>query len=196
MTKQDVIDLGWLTITAPRDAALEIMAMRVHRQTLWMALLLAAMISTILFSLRLKVLGDVGELPKYAYMPFAVFVLLAGLLAMLVYAQFWIGKALGGWGDFSDLLGLMAWLQLLQAIAQGVTLVLMLALPPLAGLFSLAAGLWGAWINANFIAAALHLKSPLHGLGVMVLGAAGVAVGVVIFLTIISLIALGVPANV
>ena len=183
------------TIQSPRTAADKIMALPLNRDVLWTGLFLVAAVNSIVYSFSL-LLHDTSALPQFLTNPLIFFVIVSGVLAMSVHAFYWMGRFAGGTGDLGDLLALMIWLQALRAVAQFVLLILTLLSPVLAQLFSLVVGALGLWITVNFITQALHLRSLLHGLGVLVVAAVGLVFGLLLLGGLIGLAALGVPANV
>ncbi len=196
MMDQDALKaLALETIQSPRTAADKIMALPLNRDVLWTGLFLVAAVNSIVYSFSL-LLHDTSALPQFLTNPLIFFVIVSGVLVMSVHAFYWMGRFAGGTGDLGDLLALMIWLQALRAVAQFVLLILTLLSPVLAQLFSLVVGALGLWITVNFITQALHLRSLLHGLGVLVVAAVGLVFGLLLLGGLIGLAALGVPANV
>ncbi len=195
MDQETLKALALETLQSPRTAADKIIALALNRDILWTALFLVAAVNSIVYSFSL-LLHDASALPSFLTNPLIFFVIVSGVLVMSVHAFYWMGRAAGGTGDLGDLLALMVWLQALRAIAQFVLFVLTLLSPVLAQLFSLVVGAFGLWITVNFITQALHLRSLLHGLGVLVLAAVGLVFGLLLLGGLIGLVAIGVPANV
>ncbi|WP_299559121.1 YIP1 family protein [uncultured Sulfitobacter sp.] len=190
-----VKDLVLETVRSPGTAAQKIMALRFSRDTLWTALFLAAAANSIIYSFSV-LLYDTAALPPFLTNPLIFFVIISGVLVMSVHAFYWTGRAAGGSGDLGDLLALMVWLQALRAVAQFVLFVLTLLSPIMAQFFSLIIGALGLWITVNFVTQALHLRSLLHGLGVLLLAAVGLVFGLLLLGGLIGLTAMGIPANV
>ncbi|MCX7565448.1 YIP1 family protein [Sulfitobacter sp. F26169L] len=196
MMSQDALkSLALETIQSPRSAAQKIMSLHLSRDVLWTGLALVAVINAIIYSFSLF-LSDTSVLPPIFSNPILFFVIITGLLVLSVHAFYWTGRAMGGQGDLGDLLALLVWLQGLRAVAQLVMFVLILLSPLLAQLFSLAIGVLGLWITVNFITEALRLPSLMYGVGVLILAAVGLMIGLMIFIGLIGLGAMGVPANV
>jgi len=77
-----------------------------------------------------------------------------------------------------------------------VMVVLLPISPVLGQLFSLVVGILGLWITVNFVAEALRLPSLFHALGVLLVAAVGMVLGLVILAGLIGISAMGVPASV
>lgn len=189
-------ELALLTIRAPREAASEIMSLRIDRGSLWAALALAAILNTLLFSFSISMVESTQEIPSLFTKPFVFFVILAGLLVLTVHALYWTGLSLGGKGDLGDLLSLTVWLQFLRVAAQAILILLLMIAPAFGLLFSLATGILGLWILVNFIASALHFPSVLYGVATLVLAAVGLVLAILVIGGLIGLSSLGVSANV
>ena len=183
------------TVQSPRTAARKIMGLHLSREVLWTGLVLAGAVNTIIYSTSL-LMTDISMLPALFRNPLMFFVLITGLLALTVHAFYWTGRALGGRGDLGELLALLVWLQGLRAVAQAVMVVLLPISPVLGQLFSLVVGILGLWITVNFVAEALRLPSLFHALGVLLVAAVGMVLGLVILAGLIGISAMGVPANV
>lgn len=195
MLPDSVKDLVVQTLQDPRGAAERIIAMQFSRDVLWCALILVAAINSLIYSVSL-LFADTSMMPMIFRNPLMFFFIVTGVLVMSVHAFYWVGRSMGGQGELGDLLKLFVWLQALRAGAQAIMLVLILALPMIAPLFSLVVGVLGLWITLHFITAALRLRSLLHGFGVLVFAAIGLIFGLILLAGVIGLSAFGVPTNV
>ena len=174
------IDLGQLigtSIRAPREAAAQIVALRLERDVLWTALALVAVINTFLITLMIEFSGPVMPLPGYFTRPLALFVLIAGLTVVYVHAMYWAGLTIGGKGALMDVLAVVVWFQILRALAQVVLIAVSFLLPSLGALGSLVVAIWGFWIFLNFLSVALQLPSVWHALAVLVISFVGLILG-------------------
>jgi len=183
------------TLRSPRSAAQKIMDLWLSRDVLWTALVLVAVLNSILFGLSL-LSEDVSQLPSFMRNPVTFFFIVAGVQVMSVHGFFWAGRALGGQGDLGELLSLLVWLQALQLAAQGVLFVATILSPGIGDLLSLAVSGMTLWITVNFITEALRLPTLMHGAGVIVLAAVGIAFGLMILIGLIGVGAMGVTPNV
>ncbi|MCZ4255014.1 YIP1 family protein [Sulfitobacter sp. G21635-S1] len=187
-----LVELVRTTLRAPRDAAGQIMALRLTRDVLWTALALVAVGNAALLFVIFQTSDTEFPLPGYVERPLALFVIIAGMMVIYVHGMYWAGLALGGSGSLDDVLALVIWFQTLRALAQVAIIVMSFLLPALALLLSLAVAVWGFWIFLNFVAAALHLASIWQAFAVLVAAAVGLIIGLGILLTLIGLGAQGV----
>lgn len=195
MNRDVILNLALETIQSPRSAAQKIMSLNLSRDFLWTGLGLVAVINAIIYSLSLF-FGDISGLPALFSNPVLFFVMITGVLVVSIHTFHWTGLAMGGKGDLGELLALFVWLQALRAVAQAVMFILILVSPVLAQVFSLVVGILGLWVTVNFITEAQRKESLLHGFGVLILSAVGIVIGLMILVGLISLSAMGVPANV
>jgi hypothetical protein len=93
-------------------------------------------------------------------------------------------------------LAVLVWLQGLRVMAQVVLLVLMLAVPSLAGLFGLAVAILSLWLLVHFVNEAAGLDSIFKTVGVLLSAMVGVILGLSFILTITGLATMGIDANV
>jgi hypothetical protein len=146
------------TISDPRGGARRIMAIDLTLQERWLALLLMAVVSTLLTYLSLALapqaaqdyLGEAMSSPLSTAGIQAI-VLFAGTLAVHRF-----GQARGGTGSLADAISLVAWLQFILLIAQVAQVVAEILVPPLAQLIGLGAVALFFWLLTNFVA-------ELHG---------------------------------
>ncbi len=186
------------TLTDPRQAARQIMAMDLGRDVAWTALALVAAVNT--FILQVMVRAAPAEIqsqfPSYFSAPLAVFVLMAGVMVIYIHTVYWAGLALSGKGRLDDVVNLMVWLQVLRTGAQVLILAVSAIISALAGLLSLVAFAWGLWILFNFLVEAMQLPSIGHAVIVLVIAIAGLVLGLGILLALIGPLAQGSTSNV
>jgi hypothetical protein len=183
-------ELAIETLRAPLTAAQRLMALNLDTSTLWLALFLMAVLNTILFTLSNMVMPIDGQLPAALKSPVVYLMIVAGGLVLTAFALFWTGGALGGQGRLEDMLVLLVWLQSLRVLGQGITLVLMMISPGLAGLMILFIGLAGLWILINFIQAAHGFQTPWHAAGVLVAAMVALVLGLSVLLSLIGVSAM------
>jgi hypothetical protein len=129
--------------------------------------------------------------------PAVLLFLLAGGLILTVCALFWTGRMLGAENaSFDDLLTLMIWLQALRAAAQAMVLVLMFVSSGLAVMLVLAAAIAALWLLVNFVDVALQLNSMTRAVMVLIASTLALVLGLSLFLSMIGVTAMGIPANV
>jgi len=194
--QQDALkDLALETLQSPRSAAQKIMNLFLGRDVLWTALILVAVLNSIIFAVSILT-EDVSQLPSFMRNPISFFFIIAGVQVMSVHGFYWAGRAIGGQGDLGELLSLLVWLQALQMAAQAVLLVVTMVAPTIGQLLSLGISGMALWITVNFITEALRLPTLLHGVGVIVLAAIGVAFGLMMLIGLIGMGAMGISPNV
>jgi len=187
------------TLRDPRDAARRIIDLHIDRQTLYLALIAVAAVNTLLASTPVVLIpGSVDDIAQEAIpmlallqRPLALFAIIAGGLLITVHALVWAGRALGGHGEFTDMLALLVWLQALRAAAQAVVLVLSLIAPTIAGLVALVVVVAAFWLLLHFISAALRFNSLLRALGLLVVVVTGLFIGLMLIVTMMGVTAGG-----
>lgn len=196
MMQTDAIKLLALeTLQSPRSAAKKIMDLWLSRDVLWTALILVAALNSIIFGVSLLT-EDVSQLPGFMRNPVTFFFIVAGVQVLSVHGFYWAGRAIGGRGDLGELLSLLVWLQALQLAAQGVMFVVTLVAPGIGQILSLVVSVMALWITVNFITEALRLPTLMHGVGVIIMAAVGIAFGLMILIGLIGIGAMGVSPNV
>ena len=89
--------LAVLSIRDPAQAAVALLAMRPGRDVLWPALLLAAALNTLVFSLSDILLPAPPVFPPILHQPLAYFAMITLGLVGFIQLLAWIGRLLGGW---------------------------------------------------------------------------------------------------
>ena len=194
-----VSELAVDTLRDPKRVAAEIMGWQLDRGTLYMALFAVAAINALLASAPVVLLeGEVdpaarAAMPILALLerPIAFFAIIAGGLLVMVHGLVWAGRALGGQGDFSDMLALLTWLQALRAAAQALVLVLSLVVPAVAGLVALVVAVVAFWLLLHFISAALRFNSLFRAFGLLLVVLAGLFIGLMMLVTLTGVTAGG-----
>ncbi len=196
MTTLSLKELAVQTLTAPRDAAEVLMGQDVGRNVLWMALVLATVLNSLLFSLSHYLFPAPMPMAGLFDNPLLYALAQGGGLVITVFVLTWVGNMLGGKGALGDILIALVWLQFMRVLAQVLVIVLGLAVPVLAGMVSLAILILSFWILLNFINVAHRFNSLLHSFFVLLLAGLGVTVGISIILMVIGVSAEGVNPNV
>ncbi|MDJ0828173.1 MAG: Yip1 family protein [Rhodobacter sp.] len=190
-----LLRLAWDSVRTPRDAARLVMQVGLPRGARWEALLLVVLVSVILGQITTYVM--LGQ-PGVIFGPFLANPVLAGvvqmsLMVIMVFAVFWIGRAMGGIGAFEDAILLIAWMQFVMICVQVVQFAALMVLPAMASLVGLAGFALFFWLLTNFIAE-LHGFSSLGKVFVMILvSMMGVAFGLSILLSIVGVTIPGAP---
>ncbi|MGR3492155.1 MAG: YIP1 family protein [Shimia sp.] len=177
-----LISLIGLTILRPRDAAAQII-----RLPLDLNGALAALGVAIIFSVLLSFFISGGEpvpmvegMVPFTPLMLAGFVLLtSGSLAIALTA---VGKAMGGQGEFRDMLLLVAWLQVMQIAGQVIQSTMFTLSPGLGSLtaFVILGGL--LWILVAFIDEMHGLASIGRSVFLLLMAIVGVGLGLTLLL--------------
>ena len=201
---QSIGTLTILSLQNPALAARFVLASGFRRDILWSLLLLVSIANATLVWVSNALTGPTPEqlaqmpiqIPAIIFSPLFAFVFLAGALVITVHVLHWLGAAIGGTGSLENMLAVLVWLQGLRVMAQVVLLVLMLAVPTLAGLFGLAVAILSLWILVHFVNEATGLDSIFKTVGVLLSAMVGVILGLSFILTITGLATMGIDANV
>lgn len=179
------------TVTQPRAAAEDLVAMNIPRGTLWIALALAVVLNTLVYQVTIVIAPPPGPLPVLlaSPLPFALFV--AGGLIVSIYALTFVGRRLGGSGSLETLMTLLIWLQYLRFAVQIVALVISLFAPGLAALVVFSASLYGIWLLLHFVDVGHQLNNLLTSFGVLVMAMLAIMICMVILLSLFGLQNLG-----
>lgn len=148
------------TLQSPRATAQKLMALNLPTQVLWLMLATIATISVLLAQGTALILLPLatGSEAIYLLNPLMMAVLQLGVLALTVYAVFYIGTLMGGQGSFNAVLTLTCWLQFVMICVQVVQTVALLLLPFLAELITIGGLILFLWLFTVFVATA-------HGFG-------------------------------
>lgn len=176
------LNLGRQALSEPREAAATLLSMGVPREAYWPAFFLLVVLSVLLN----EVLSLISPAPPLAptIPPIVMGLITAVISAVSIWAVWKVGQAMGGTGTFNETLLLTVFLQGILFAGQLVELALLLAMPVLAGLFSLALVLFALWLNINFIATLHGFTSLWRAFGVLIMATLGVALALVFLMTL------------
>jgi len=180
------------TLRDPKASAERIMAWKIDRGTLYIALFAVAAVNALLASGPIVLsAGGVDEAARAALpiltlleRPLMFFAIVAGTLVIMIQALFWGGRAMGGQGGMTEMMALVIWLQALRAVAQFGILVVGLIAPLLASLVALALQLVAFWLFLHFVSAAMRFDSLLRAFGLLIAVATGLFIGLMLILTV------------
>lgn len=181
------------TIYAPAEAARLIITLNPSRETGWMMLLLATILNTFAYSANMALVTVPEDfwIPVIAS-PMIYLTLSLSFTVVMVFCLYWIGRVQNGKAQLPVLVALLAWLLMVQSLADFAFLVLLVFVPMLASLFSMAAGLYGLWILLNFIQVAHDFPSKGKAALTIVLAIVGLMVGFSVFISVIGVAAMGI----
>lgn len=196
MTSDDFQGLVKKSLFAPRDAARQLIDMKLARQWLWMALALMTVLNAIVYSVSLRLSppqdpAATALVPPLFHSPFLFTIFLFGALAITVFTLHWIGQSMGGKAALGDILVLMTWMQVLRLILQVAVTVLMLVSPILAVLLIFVSSLWGIYILVSFIDTAHQFDNLFKAAGVIIFAVLAMAAGLTVILSTIGIAIMG-----
>lgn len=179
------VPLARQAMTEPREAASTLLSMGVPKEAYWPAFFVLVALSVLVT----EVLGMLspGPEPIISPGPLAMAGLTAVISAVSIWAIWKVGRAAGGTGSFDEALLLTVFLQAMIFAGQVIELGLLILLPPLAGLFSVALIVFAFWLNINFIATLHGFSSLWRAFGVLVIATIGVALVLVFLMTLIGI---------
>lgn len=151
-------ELVKLTVLDPRRGLRSVLDANPSMTARLMALVLMSVASTLVFQLSIHLAPPPVEIPLITLLKEAPFATaLSQGITMLATAALLhvVGRLAGGTGKASDALLAMVWMQAVFLALQVVQTLLLIALPPVGFILSLAALGFFFWILANF-AAELH----------------------------------------
>ncbi|AUR11600.1 Yip1 domain protein [Phaeobacter inhibens] len=162
--------LASLTFSAPTAAARLLLSVDWPRQALVLALLLTAVLNTLMLEVADAMLPSDGSLlPSMSPLPYAgaVFALHLGITALLT----WTGRWIGGQARFVDILAVNVWLNAVQIVLLAAVILLHLVLPLAASLIALVANFVMLAIFLLFIKEAHQFTSVWRAIGSVLMSA-------------------------
>ncbi len=179
------------TLTDPRSAARRILAFELPIQVRWLALVLVAVVSALLFHLSLPPMempeGEEISVPLVFRSPLFTAFIQAAVIAVTALVVHHVGARLGGRGRFEDGLLLVVWLQFILICLQVAQLAVGLLVPPLAEMLGIVALVLSLWLLTNFVA-------ELHGfesLGKVFLGIMLTSFAMAVLLALVLTVLIG-----
>jgi len=186
VTLPDLKQLALDTLRSPRDAARQILDMRLDSPVLWTALALIVVLNASLNGITIPLLPLPETVPMIFAAPWMFAIVLGGGIVISTFLLTWVGRMLGGRAELFDILALIMWPQALRLVVQAAVFVLFFFSTLLSDLIALAAGLYGLWITIAFLDEAQGFGSVLKTIMVLVLTMLGVAFGLSFFLLLIG----------
>lgn len=181
------------SVKDPRGGARAVMALALPRTARWEALIAVVIVSVLLAHVTafLSPGGDMMMAPMLRN-PLASTTIQLGLMVIMVFAVFLIGRALGGGGSLDDTILLMAWMQWILVGLQVVQTLALLVIPPLGGLIVLAGMGLFFWLLTNFVAELHGFRSLGRVFMMIMLSMVGLAILMSIVLSMIGVQVVGV----
>lgn len=192
LTVGNLVQMALRTVRNPREGATEVLSLGVPRNALWLILVLVVTISVMLAQLTNVLILSAGGvlLDGFLSNPVLTGMVQIGLLIVMVYAIYHIGRLMGGRGTFPEAILLVSWLQFIMVCLQVLQTGAMLVLPPVAGILGIIGFALFFWLLTNFVAV-LHGFKSLAQVFVMIIAS---LFGIVFVLSIVlSVLGLGLP---
>ncbi|GAA6165267.1 hypothetical protein NBRC116590_29710 [Pelagimonas sp. KU-00592-HH] len=188
-----LIDLLVLTVKSPSAAAQRIAAMNLSREDGWSALALGAILNTFLYYLNLALFPVPPDFPIPVIQgPFIFLTLALSFNVILVFGLFWCGKIVGGTGQLTTLVSVIAWLMLALVAGDILSVLLLFLMPLFSSLISLGIKLYAIWVLLNFIKVAHGLPSIGASVFTLALTVVGMIMGMSVFLSFMGVTAIGI----
>lgn len=184
-----------LTLRSPAAAAEILVGLNLSRAVLWQAMALVTIVSVLIVAISPGPMPEAGAVagPEPVLLtPFAYAAILGASLVMLVFALHYTGQAIGGTGGFGATLTLVVWLEVLATAIRVVQAVVLLVVPPLAGVVSLVGLAVLFWTLVNFVNVLHGFQSLGRALLALLLAVVGISLGLAL---ILSLIGAGLPGG-
>lgn len=155
-----------MTLRSPQDAAAALIAFNPPVQARWLALAVVVVLSVLLGKVSMLMVGGSSMgLPSNIIVST---VLQGGVLLLTVALVHRIGMVFGGTGAADDTLLLMIWLQFLMVLLQAMQIVLLVILPPFAGLLGIAGFVLFLWLLSHFVMHVHGFKSLARVFGMII----------------------------
>ncbi len=158
LSLRNLLMMARFTVQRPRDGARMVMASGIPMPARWLALVLMAVVSSVLAHLAFGLMPAEtrASMEEAMSSPIGTALLQFVLMVISVQAVFWVGRWRGGKGTFADAMLLMVWLQFILVVLQVIQIVVQVLLPPVADVIGLASVGLFMWLISNFVA-------ELHG---------------------------------
>lgn len=153
------VELAKISIVDPRRGAALVLAEPLPQAAVPLLLVLLACLNGMLYTLLLP--------PTLAMSPIAMAVVSGAIIWVSAWLLTKVGGMMGGQGSLPRVLQAVLFLQCIRLAAQVALLLLSILLPPVAGMVSMVAGIWGIYMMVCFLAEAHHFDNRLKALGAL-----------------------------
>lgn len=152
LTARGLLLLARDSVTQPREAARQVLALRLTLPEAWLALVLMAVGSALAvhLTLLLQPLPQGEPMAALFASPVRTAILQALVLSAGAWAMFWFGQRRGGAGTLPQAVTLIALFQFVLLVVQLAQLVVEVALPPLGAALALASLVLVFWLLTAF----------------------------------------------
>ncbi|OUS21824.1 hypothetical protein A9Q95_01805 [Rhodobacterales bacterium 59_46_T64] len=186
-------ELIFQSLSNPSAAAARIIGMKLSRDVLWSGFLLTVVLNVLVVTLLTPPPPPNALQPDEMQMMVRLFnapVMLAlmsgGVFVILIFLLDWVGRIIGGNGDFGDILAAITWIQVLTLLSRIVIIALLYIVPAIASLALIA--IWGLtlWITLHFLKVAHGFANLGQAVATLLFTTFGLAFGILTFLTLIG----------
>ncbi len=185
---RDMVGHAWFTVQQPQPGARRVLELGLPRDVAWQCLAAVVLVSVVLgegFGILAGALGGRQALGVFGP-PFMMAGIQFALMAVMALAIYYVGRALGGTGDFGGAVILLAWLQFILVCLQMVQFLLMAVLPLLAWLVGFGGIILFFYLLTHFVAV-LHGFRDIGRVFVMImLTLVGLTLGMSVLLALIG----------
>jgi len=175
------------TIASPDDGMRGVLDLRLGRGDLWLALALTIILSVVLVALTqgTSFLLPVGT-QAVVVGPMAYGVILGSGLVLMVFAVHFVGRVLGGKGQFVDALAAVVWLEMLGVFLRGVLLVASLFSATAESLVAVLGTIYLIWCLVRFVRVVHEFDGIGRAIGTLLLSFFGITLGLIPLITLIG----------
>ena len=188
-TLRGLIGHAWATVQNPRDGLRGLTSLGLDRSHLWQALVIVVILSAILAQVDAMVLGLPGIPigPNVFVPPWTAALMQFAGLVLIVFAVFWIGRAVGGEGAFEDAIVAVVWLQFVMVCLQIIQSLLYIVIPPMGSLLAIfGIGLF-FYLLTQFVAEVHGFESLWRVFFMILMALFGISFGLMILLSLIGI---------
>ncbi len=186
----DLMGMVMRTLQSPREGAHEVLAIGIPREAIWLVIAIVVVLSAFLGQVVALLTGGEAAMGGLLGSPVVSGILQLLAILLTIAAVYWVGRAMGGTGTFTDAAILISWLQFVMICVQLVQIAALLFVPPLAGLIFIAALGIFLWILTEFVCVLHEFKSRGQVFAMIIVSAFTIAFFASILLTLLGL---GVP---
>ncbi|MEM7597470.1 MAG: YIP1 family protein [Pseudomonadota bacterium] len=191
------------TLTDPRRGGRDVIALNLPMQGLWIALMLMAVILSLLVSALFQISpipeDELGQIIRSspAFQSPILFALINWVQSVItVYVLHFVSRMVGGEGEVRDMLSVMIWLQVMTLVLAVVFTLVSLIIPAIGALCMLVAFFWGLWAVVAFVDAAADFDSMFRALGVCIAGFLAFSFLMTIVASLLAAFGIGAAPNV
>jgi len=161
--------LARLTLTDPKSAARMALSPPLNRMVLVEALVMLCCLSVVVAIAPFFLMGGNSETFSEALgHPFLFAVIQIALQFVLILGVYMVGGYFGGTGSFDDVFQALVWLQSVILGLQVIEVPLILLIPAVETIVTIAIAFYSLWLTVNFIAAVHRFQSLMAVLAIFI----------------------------